>query len=219
MTAAVRILIADDHELVRKGLRTVLQTRPGWTVCGEAANGREAVEKALALRPHVVVMDLTMPEANGLEATRRIREALPACEVLILTMHHSDQLIHEVLLAGARGYVLKSDAGHMIVDAVESLCRHKAFFSSGVSSLLLSSYLHGEKGGAARDAQLSVLSPREREIVQLVAEGRSSKEISGLLGISEGTVETHRTNVMRKLGVHSVSEIVRYAIRNQIIEA
>jgi len=216
VTETLRILIADDHELVRKGLRSVLQSKPGWVVCGEACNGREAVELAATLRPHVVVMDLTMPELNGLDATRRIRKALPDTEVLILTMHHSEPLIHEVLAAGARGFLLKSDAGHAVLDAVESLARHKPFFTSKVSEILLTSYLHPELegGGAASGA----LTPREREIVQLIAEGKSSKQVAASLGISEGTAETHRTNIMRKLGVHSVSEVVRYAIRNRMIE-
>jgi DNA-binding NarL/FixJ family response regulator len=217
MSKAVRILIADDHELVRKGLRAVLQSHEGWSVCGEAATGREAVEQSLALRPHVVVMDLTMPELGGLEATRRIRQQLKDTEVLILTMHHSEQLIHEVLAAGARGYLLKTDAGHAVVDAVESLSRHQPFFTPGVSDLLLTAYFHPERGGGRTAASLA-LTPREREVVQLIAEGKSSKEIASALSISEATAETHRTNLMRKLDIHSVSEIVRYAIRNHLIE-
>ena len=217
MIKPLRILVADDHELVRKGLRSVFQSREGWTVCGEAATGREAVEQALALKPNVVVMDLTMPELNGLEATRQIHARLPDTEILILTMHHSEQLIHEVLAAGARGYLLKTDAGHAVIDAVESLGRHQPFFTAGVSSLLLASYLHPERAinGGAHAAQ--PLTPREREVVQMIAEGKSSKEVASALGISEGTAETHRTNLMRKLDIHSVSEIVRYAIRNHII--
>jgi DNA-binding NarL/FixJ family response regulator len=214
----LRLLIADDHELVRKGLRSVLQSREGWTVCGEALTGRDAVEQALALRPHVVVMDLTMPEMGGLEATRQIRQQLRDTEVLILTMHHSEQLIHEVLAAGARGYLLKTDAGHAVLDAVESLSRHQPFFTSGVSDLLLTAYFHPERATTGRVASPQALTPREREVVQLIAEGKSSKEIASALEISEGTAETHRTNLMRKLDVHSVSEIVRYAIRNHLIE-
>jgi DNA-binding NarL/FixJ family response regulator len=218
MSKLVRILIADDHELVRKGLRAVLQSHDGWTVCGEAATGREAVEQALALRPHVVVMDLTMPELGGLEATRQIRRQLRGTEVLILTMHHSEQLIHEVLAAGARGYLLKTDAGHAVLDAVESLSRHQPFFTPGVSELLLSAYFHPERSTTGHTAAALALTPREREVVQLIAEGKSSKEIATALNISEATAETHRTNLMRKLDIHSVSEIVRYAIRNHLIE-
>lgn len=217
MTTAPRILIADDHELVRKGLKSVLESRQGWTVCGEARNGREAVEKARESRPDIVIMDLTMPELNGLEATRQIRAILPDTEVLILTMHHSEQLVHEVFSAGARGYLLKSDAGDAVFDAVEALVGHKPYFTPCVSSVLLASYLHPERSVGAR-AGTTTLTPRETEVVQAIAEGKSTKEIAGALGISEPTAETHRANLMRKLEVHSVSEIVRYAIRNRLIE-
>ena len=218
MSAPLRILVADDHELVRKGLRTVLQSEAGWVVCGEAANGREAVEKARELRPHVVILDLTMPELNGLEATRQIRSAVPTCEVLILSMHLSEQLTREVLAAGARGYILKSDAGTMILDAVARLRDHAPFFTSKVSALLLSAYLDPERGSAARNGSATILTPREREIVQLIAEGKSGKATAAALGISEKTAETHRANIMRKLDIHSISELVRYAIRNHLIE-
>ncbi len=211
------ILIADDHELVRKGLRSVLESRPGWTVCGEARHGREAVEKARECRPDIVIMDLTMPELNGLEATRQIRASLPDTEVLILTMHHSEQLVREVLSAGARGYLLKTDAGDAVFDAVEALVRHKPYFTASVSDVLLASYLHPDRHPGAR-AGASALTPREVEVVQAIAEGKSTKEIARALGISEPTAETHRANLMRKLEVHSVSEIVRYAIRNRLIE-
>lgn len=217
MTTAPRILIADDHELVRKGLRSMLESRQGWTVCGEARHGREAVAMARECRPDIVIMDLTMPELNGLEATRQIRTSLPDTEVLILTMHHSEQLTREVLSAGARGYLLKTDAGDSVFDAVEALIRHQPYFTSRVSDVLLASYLHpGRQAGARADA--SALTPRETEVVQGIAEGKSTKEIASLLGISEPTAETHRANLMLKLEVHSVSEIVRYAIRNRLID-
>lgn len=218
MTPVVRILIADDHELIRKGLKTVLQSHPGWVVCGEAATGREAVEKARELRPGIVIMDLTMPELNGLEATRQICHNLPETQVLILTVHHSEQLVHEVLGAGARGYLLKSDAGDAVSDAVEALSRGKPYFTPNVSDVLLASYLHPDRGGGSRTGVTQALTPREHEIVHLIAEGKSSKEVAVVLGISEATAETHRANLMRKLDVHSVSEIVRYAIRNRLIE-
>ena len=218
MSTPLRILLADDHEIFRHGLRSMLRTRNGWEVCAEAADGQDAVEQARRLRPDVVIMDVTMPKMNGLEATRQIRKAMPRCEVLILTMHHSESLAREVFAAGARGYVLKSNAGDMVVSAVESLRLHKPFFCPEVSDLVLKAYI-GESGDESRRASpLAVLTPRERELVQLIAEGKSTKEAAESLGISEKTAETHRANVMHKLDIHSVSEIVRYAIRNKLIE-
>ena len=217
MTGSIRILVADDHEMVRKGLRTTLEARKGWVVCGEAADGREAVRMARELKPDIVILDLTMPELNGLDATRQICKTVSRTRVLILTMHDSEQLVHEVLAAGARGYVLKSDAGRAIYEAVESLSRGKPYFTSRVSEVLLRSFLEPES--SVREAESGALTSREREIVQLIAEGKSSKEVASALGISPKTAETHRANLMRKLGIHSVSEIVRYAIRNRIIEA
>jgi len=170
------------------------------------------------LRPAIVIMDLTMPELNGLEATRQICHSLPDTQVLILTVHHSEQLVHEVLGAGARGYLLKSDAGDAVSDAVEALSRGKPYFTPNVSDVLLASYLHPDRTAGSRGGLAQALTPREHEIVHLIAEGKSSKEIGVVLGISEATAETHRANLMRKLDVHSVSEIVRYAIRNRLIE-
>lgn len=214
----VRILLADDHEMVRRGLRDQLNNQPGWEVCGEAADGREAVKLALSLKPDVVVMDLSMPELNGLEATRQIRRDLPKTEVLIFTMHETEPLIREVLSAGARGYVLKSDAGRQVVSAVEALAHHKPFFTSKVSSALLDAFL---KSVAKSDegVAFSTLSSREREIVQMLAEGKSNKEIATQLSISVKTVETHRATIMRKLDINSIVELVHYAIRNKLVEA
>lgn len=214
----VRILLADDHEMVRRGLRDQLNNQSGWEVCGEASDGREAVKLALSLKPDVVVMDLSMPELNGLEATRQIRRDLPKTEVLIFTMHETEPLIREVLAAGARGYVLKSDAGRQVVSAVEALAHHKPFFTSKVSSALLDAFL---KSAAKHDegSAFSTLSSREREIVQMLAEGKSNKEIASLLSISVKTVETHRATIMRKLDINSIVELVRYAIRNKLVEA
>jgi DNA-binding NarL/FixJ family response regulator len=214
----VNILLADDHYVVRRGLRDMLNAHEGWKVCGEASNGREAVKMALGLKPDVVVMDLSMPELNGLEATRQIRHELPGTEVLIFTMHETEQLIREVLAAGARGYVLKSDAGRHLVTAVEALSHHKPFFTARVSEALLNAYLKS----AAKPDEGSVfrtLTAREREIVQMLAEGRSNKEIASSLSISVKTVETHRATVMRKLDINSIVELVHYAIRNQLVEA
>lgn len=214
----VTILIADDHDVVRRGLRDMLNAHSGWQVCGEASNGREAVKLAVNLKPDVVVLDLSMPELNGLEATRQIRHELPRTEVLIFTMHETEQLIREVLAAGARGYVLKSDAGRHLVTAVESLSHHKPFFTARVSEALLDAYLKS----ASKPDEGSVfrtLTAREREIVQMLAEGKSNKEIAAKLSISVKTVETHRATVMRKLDINSIVELVHYAIRNQLVEA
>ena len=216
MTKA-RLLIADDHELVREGLRKVLEQRTQWEVCAEARDGREAVEKARQFGPDLAILDFSMPELNGLEAARQIREALPRTEVLILTMHEPDSLVRDVLAAGARGFILKSDAGRVLVQAVEALLNHKLFFTAKVSELVLQGFLKPAEVGAAEQGPR--LTPREREIVQLIAEGRSSKEIGVRLDISEKTVETHRANLMRKLDLRSVSDVVRYAIRNRIVEA
>ena len=214
----MRILLADDHDIVRRGLRDQLTAREGWEVCGEATNGREAVAMALKLKPDVVVLDLSMPELNGLEATRQIRRELPRTEVLIFTMHETEQLIREVLAAGARGYVLKSDAGRQLTGAVEALSHHKPFFTAKVSEALLDAFL---KSNVAPDegSVFRTLTDREREIVQMLAEGKSNKEIASQLSISVKTVETHRATVMRKLEINSIVELVHYAIRNQLVEA
>ena len=215
----VRILVADDHEIVRQGLRALLEAQPGWQVVAEAVDGREALDKAKRLHPDVVVLDVSMPNLNGLEATRQIRKALPQTEVLILTMHDSEQLVREVLEAGARGYVLKSDAGRELVTAVESVRQSKPHFTSRVSEIVLDGYLNAVGRAEAYNAPRTVrLSPREREIVQLLAEGKSNKEVAAALHISVKTAETHRTNLMRKLDLHSISELVRYAIRNKMVE-
>ena len=209
----LRILIADDHEMVRQGLRRVLETRPDWEVCGEAANGRKAVEQARRLRPDVVVLDLSMPLVSGLVATRQIRKALPQTEVLILTMHDSDELIREVLAAGARGYLLKTDAGTVLLAAVESVSRHEPFFTSKVEDLILRGFLTPEPGAAAAAATTrGTLTNREGQVLDLVADGLSSKEIAKTLGLSVKTVETHRSNLMRKLNLHSVAAVVRYGL-------
>jgi DNA-binding NarL/FixJ family response regulator len=214
----VRILIADDHDIVREGLRGLLESQPQWLVCDEAANGREAVEKARKHSPHVVVMDFSMPELNGLEATRQIRTALPQTEVLILTMHDSEQLAREFLAAGARGFLLKTHAKQQLVPAVSALARHQPFFDSRVSALLLESFLRPEAGPARRRAEGRRLTPREREIIQLIAEGRTSKEVAEKLALSLKTVEAHRANLMNKLNVHSASQLVLYAVRNKIVQ-
>ena len=215
----VRILMADDHEIVRRGLRAMLEAREGWQVVAEASSGRQAVEMALELKPDLVIMDIGMPELNGLEATRQILKDRPSTEVLILTMHASEQLVREVLDAGARGYILKSDAGRELVTAVESLANHRPYFTSTVSEMVLQGFLRPETTTAEDAPVRSPLTPREREIVQLVAEGKSNKEVATALDISVKTVETHRARIMAKLNLRSVGELVRYAVRNGIVQA
>ena len=215
---SVRILLADDHEIVRRGLKELLEEQVGWTVCAEASNGREAVEAAVRTGPDVAVLDFSMPELNGLEATRRIRQVAPHIEVLVFTMHESEELIREVLAAGARGYLLKSDATRQLIPAVESLARHKPFFSGRVSEVVLEGFLKGDVG---RPVSLTTdrLTSREREIVQLLAEGNSNKDIARRLTLSVKTVETHRAAVMRKLELNSLADLIRWAIRNNFIQA
>jgi len=215
---ALRILLADDHEVVRRGLRALLETRPGWEVVGEAATGREAVEMARRLKPEVAILDISMPELNGLDATGQILKEAPQTEVLVLTVHDSEQMVWGVLHSGARGYVLKSDAGRDLVAAVEALSRHKSFFSADISDVVLQGYLQFQQPESSGPAP-SRLTSREREVVQLLAEGRSNKEVASALGISVKTAETHRANVMQKLGLHSLPELVRYAVRNNIVES
>lgn len=214
--STLRILIADDHEMVRRGLRAVLEGHEGWEVCGEAVNGREAVEMSRGLAPDIVILDITMPELNGLDAARQIRTEVPTAEILILTMHSSERFVREVLAAGARGYVLKNDVGRVLEEAVETLGQHRPFFSSTVSELVLSAFQNPTR--VEPEAGAGALTGREREALQLIAEGKSNKEIADVLGISVRTVETHRLHLMRKLKVRSVSELTRYAIRNRIIE-
>jgi len=214
----LRILLADDHEIVRRGLKELLEEQAGWTVCAEAANGREAVELAVQSRPHVAILDFSMPELNGLEATRRIRQAVPNTEVLIFTMHESEELIREVLSTGARGYLLKSDAVRQLSPAVESLSQKNPYFAGRVSAVVLDGFL---KGGQVtlEGPTAERLTSREREVVQLLAEGKSNKQIARLLDLSVKTVETHRTAAMRKLELNSLPDLVRYAVRMQIIQA
>jgi DNA-binding NarL/FixJ family response regulator len=214
----LQILIVDDHEVVRRGLRILIEPHPGWEVCGEAKDGREAVGKAKKLEPDVVVMDIGMPELNGLEATRQILKAARRTEVLILTAHESEQLVREVLGAGAHGYVLKSAAGRDLVSAIEALSKHEAFFTSSVARIVLNSYRKKGSPEESSEEPPPLLSPREREIIQLLAEGKSNNEVAEALYISAKTVETHRAHIMEKLNLHSIAELVHYAIRNQIVE-
>lgn len=214
-----RILIADDHEIVRRGLRAILAARTDWEVVGESVSGRAALEDTRTLRPNLVIMDIGMPELNGLDATRLILKDAPSTEILILTMHESEQLIREVLDAGARGYMLKSDAGKDLIAAIESLRMHKPYFTTRVSEMVLTGFLNGPSRTPEADAlNHSRLTTREREIVQLLAEGMSNKEVATKLNISVKTAETHRSRIMAKLQLHSIGELVRYAVRNRIVE-
>ena len=213
----LRLVVVDDHGVVRRGVRALLESHPGWQVVAEGANGRDAVELVQRLRPDVIILDLSMPDMNGLEATRRIVEQAPQTEVLVLTMHHSEQLAREVLQAGARGYLLKSDADQNLIAAVDSLSQHKPFLTSTVTEFVLDGYMQltdrcDDDGGAA------LVTPREREIIQLIAEGNSSKQTATVLGVSVKTIDAHRANIMRKLRLRSVSDLVRYAIRNKIVQ-
>jgi len=208
-----RILIADDHEVVRSGLRAILEAHEGWEVVAEAENGKDAVTKALGSKPDVAIIDYSLPVINGIEATRQIRSRLPDAEILIFTMHDSDILVGELLEAGARAYLLKSDAKQYLVAAVESLVNHKPFFTGRVSEQLLRSYLTSLPGRSE-----GTLTPRERLVVQLISDGHSNKEIGTILNLSVKTIESHRATAMRKLNVTSTAAIVRYAIRNKLVE-
>jgi DNA-binding NarL/FixJ family response regulator len=215
----LRILIADDHELVRRGVRTLLEGEAGWKVVAEVRDGQEAVDKATELKPEVAILDIGMPRLNGLDAARRIKKAVPQIKVLILTMHDSEHLAWEVLKAGARGYVTKSDTARDLVLAIEALRRDKTFFTPRVDRIILDNFLQGKFGKNGKEQNGERLTSRQREIVQLLAEGKSSKEVSVLLNLSVKTIETHRANIMKRLGCHSVSDLVRYAVRNNIIHA
>ena len=214
----LRILIADDHELIRRGVRTLLEAEPGWNVVAEASDGQEALEKAKETKPEIVVLDIGMPRLSGLEAARRLKRILPQVKVLMLTVHESERLALEVLNAGARGYVTKSDTARDLVIAIEALRRDKTFFTSRVDRMILDNFLDGRPSKRAKEMQGEQLTSRQREIVQLLAEGKTSKEVSALLNLSVKTVETHRANIMKRLSCHSVSDLVRYAVRNNIVQ-
>lgn len=212
----IRVLLADDHQMMRRGLRAAIEGMVGWVVCGEVTTGREAVELAGKVRPDIVVMDMSMPELNGLEATRQIRKACPGTEVLMFTGQEADELIQQVFDAGALSYILKTDGQEHFTAALRALAQHKPYFTTEVGEVLFAKFLRGKKGrdddeGAGR------LTAREREIVQSLAEGHANKEVASALGISVKTVETHRAAVMRKLKLKAFSDLVRYAVRNHLV--
>jgi DNA-binding NarL/FixJ family response regulator len=214
--SGLRILIADDHEVARQGIRALLESHPGWEVCAEAKDGREAVELATNSKPDIVLLDIGMPNLNGLDAARQILAMSPAIRILILTMHDAEQVVREVLAAGARGFVLKSDAARDLVAAVDALQHRRTFFTTRVTQMVMNGYLHQEKD--SQPLAKAVLTPREREVIQLLAEGKTSKEVAVALKLSVKTAETHRTNLMRKLDLHSVADLTLYAIRNGIVQ-
>lgn len=208
----LRILVVDDHEVVRLGVRALLESHPGWQVCAEAIDGRDAVEKATSLSPDVVILGLEMPGLNGIDATRQIRQRSPGTEVLVLTADVSELRAREALEAGARGYLLKSDAARDIANAVRTVAQHKPYFTSSIAEMAPAADLQPSPHG--RPSRVGLLTGREREIVQLLAEGKTAKEVAGILAISRKTVETHRANVARKLHLRSLGDLIRYAIRN-----
>jgi two-component system response regulator NreC len=214
----LRILIADDHEVVRDGMRALIEHEPGWEVCGTAMTGQEAVDTAKKLKPEVVVLDMTMPELDGLEVLREIKRALPNTEVVIFSAHHSEEVIEQLFDAGAKSYIQKTDASRHLVAAIRSLAEHKPFFTPEISQVLFAKFL-SVNPWKKRGAQKHTLTDRERDVVRLLALGSSNKEVAKTLGVSVRTAETHRGVLMRKLGLDSLAALVRYAIRNNIIDA
>jgi len=211
-TKRIRILLADDHAVVRQGFKMILSAQPDMEIVGEAGNGREAVELAEQLRPDVVVMDVAMPELNGIEATRRVSSAHPHTRVLALSMHKDSVYVREILRAGARGYLLKDSGAGDLVSAVHALARGEGYLSPAVSDAVLDDYRKHVTN------PIDLLSSREREVLQMLAEGKTNKEIAGVLNLSVYTVDAHRGRIMEKLNVHSINELVRFAVRNGLID-
>lgn len=215
----LRILIADDHALVRRGAREVLNSQRGWRVVGEAANGREAVEKAVELEPDIFIVDISMPDLDGIEVTRRVLEAAPDIKVLVLTMDESDQMVRRALDAGARGYVLKSDLTDCLPKAVRAVAEDKRFLTPRVSEIVLEGFLNTKSQHQQGRGARALATTREIEIIRLLTGEKTNKEIAARLKISVRTVETHRSNIMLKLGLHSLVELVNYAHRHGIAKA
>lgn len=212
----LRIVVADDHELVRQGIRNLLSSCRGWKVVGEAANGEQAVKMTDKLRPQVLIMDITMPQLDGLEATKQIKASSPETRVLILTMHESDQMVRRILKAGALAYVLKSDLAAQLVEAVSEVSQGRLFLTPKVIEIVVRGFLNAEKELSAQ-AQETLTTPRETEIIRLLVGGKSNKEISSVLGIAVRTVETYRAKIMLKLGVHSITELIHYALNHELV--
>jgi len=213
----LRILLADDHDLTRAGLRYLLEKQRDWNVCGEASNGRRAVELAEELKPDIAIVDMSMPELNGVETTRQILKKSSRTKILIYTMHETERIIVDALDAGAIGIVLKSDAGTNIVTAVESAAKGHRFFTSHVAETVVEAYLSKRAGMPADPDSQVVLTSREREVIQLLAEGKSNKEVADRLNISTRTAEGHRAEIMKRLKLRSLAELIRYAVRNEIV--
>jgi two-component system response regulator NreC len=214
--SVIRILVADDHTLFRQGVRRVLQEQPGWEVVAEASDGAEAVRHAIEHEPNVAILDISMPRLNGIDATRQIVRRLPDVRVLIVSMHSDEVFVSQALQAGAHGFLLKDAADGDLIRAVADLSNGKSFFSPAVSKVVLDDYVRQLAARGVTD-RFETLSEREREVFQLIAEGHSNKDIAGVLNISPGTVETHRARIMEKLDIHSVAEIVLYAVRKGLI--
>lgn len=212
----IRILLADDHTVVRKGLRLLLESQPGLTVVADAANGREAVALAAEHHPEVVVMDIAMPILNGIEAARQIVAKLPQTAIVFLSMHADESYVLRALKAGARAYLLKDSAEHDLIDAVRAVSDGKAFFSPAISKMLVEDYMRQMQERKVEDSY-ELLTTREREILQLFAEGKNNKDVANILNLSLYTVETHRANIFQKLNLHSVAELILYAIRKGVI--
>ena len=213
---AFRILVADDHPVFRFGLCSLLRSHEGWEVCGEAADGRDAVEKCAQLKPDLLILDICMPKLNGVDAARQILKGNPVQRILVLTDVNSDQVVRDCLEVGVRGWVFKSEGTDDLTAAVEALQRHKSIFSPRVSSLIMDGYLQQHRTGPAA-AKIPRLSPREREVVQLLGEGKTTKDVAVMLNVTVKTAETHRSNIMLKLKLHSIAELVLYAVRNEIV--
>jgi DNA-binding NarL/FixJ family response regulator len=209
----IKILVADDHAIVRRGLQALLQAQPGWEVCASADDGKTAVRQAIEHQPNVAILDYSLPVLNGLEATRQIRQACPMTEVLVYTMHNNEDIIRDVLRAGAKGYLLKTEDDTEVIRAVQALLHRRPYFSPQVAETLLETFVSGGKVVAS-----DMLTSREREVIQLVAEGRTNREIAERWAVSVKTVETHRTSAMRKLNLRSGVELALYAVRNKLIE-
>ena len=213
----LRILVSDDHEIVRCGLCAIIQRHPGWEVCGQAVDGAQAVELAKALNPDVILLDISMPQLSGLEAAREILQSNPRARILFLTVLDSDQVAQEALRVGGKGYMLKSDASRELVNAIEALQSNRTFFTARVSDLVLGGFLLDNPSTSSHGPRLPALTPREVDIVRLVAGGKSTHEIAEVLNISSKTADNHRANIMRKLKFHSTTELVLYAIKNKLV--